>query len=67
VWERVRERLRSLDDGSRQMNDSLAHEIARRSGLPVKRVTDAFDMTPPNSAHQFVNLMRDLQTIRRAL
>jgi hypothetical protein len=67
VWERVREKLRSLDDGSRQMNDSLAQEIARRSGLPVKRVTDAFDVTPPNSAHQFVNLMRDLQAIRRAL
>ncbi len=67
VWERVRERLRSLDDGSRQMNDQLAGEIARRSGLPVKRVTDAFDVTPPNSAHQFVNLMRDLQAIRRAL
>jgi hypothetical protein len=67
VWERVRERLRSLDDGSRQMNDPLAEEIARRSGLPVKRVTASFDMTPPNSAHHFVNLMRDLQTIRRAL
>jgi hypothetical protein len=67
VWERVRERLRSLDDGSRQMNDQLAEEIARRSGLPVKRVTAAFDAEPPNSAHHFVNLMRDLQTIRRAL
>ncbi|MFZ2276562.1 MAG: DUF4350 domain-containing protein [Prosthecobacter sp.] len=67
VWERVRERLRSLDDGSWQMNDALALEISRRSGLPVKRVTDAFDVTPPNSAHQFVILMRDLQTIRRAL
>ena len=67
VWERVRERLRSFDDGSRQMNDPLAEEIARRSGLPVKRVTAAFDVTPPNSAHQFVTLMRDLQAIRRAL
>lgn len=67
VWERVRERLRSLDDGSRQMNDPLAEEIARRSELPVKRVTAAFDVTPPNSAHQFVTLMRDLQAIRRAL
>ena len=27
----------------------------------------AFDVMPPNSAHNFVNLMRDLQTIRRAL
>jgi hypothetical protein len=67
VWERVRERHRSLDDGSRQMNDQLAEEIARRSGLPVKRVAAAFDVAPPNSAHNFVNLMRDLQTIRRAL
>jgi hypothetical protein len=67
VWERVRERHRSLDDGSRQMNDQLAEEIARRSGLPAKRVSAAFDVTPPNSAHNFVNLMRDLQTIRRAL
>lgn len=67
VWERVRERHRSLDDGSRQMNDQLAEEISRRSGLPVKRVSAAFDVSPPNSAHNFVNLMRDLQTIRRAL
>jgi len=67
VWERVRERHRSLDDGSRQMNDQLTEEIARRSGLPVKRVAAAFDAAPPNSAHNFVNLMRDLQTIRRAL
>lgn len=67
VWERVRERHGSLDDGSRQMNDQLAEEIARRSGLPVKRVTAAFDGPPPNSAHHFVNLMRDLQAIRRAL
>jgi len=67
VWERVRERHRALDDGSRQMNDHLAEEIARRSGLPVKRVAAAFDVTPPNSSHNFVNLMRDLQAIRRAL
>lgn len=67
VWERVRERHRALDDGSRQMNDQLAEEIARRSGLPVKRVTAAFDVEPPNSTHHFVNLMRDLQAIRRAL
>jgi hypothetical protein len=67
VWERVRERHRSLDDGSRQMNDQLAAEIARRSGLPVQRVAAAFDTQPPNSAHHFVNLMRDLQAIRRAL
>ena len=67
VWERVRERHRSLDDGSRQMNDLLAAEIARRSGLPVQRVAAAFDVAPPNSVHNFVNLMRDLQAIRRAL
>ena len=67
VWERVRERHRSLEDGSRQMNDHLAEELARRTGLPAKRVAAAFDVTPPNSAHNFVNLMRDLQTIRRAL
>ena len=67
VWERVQERHRALDDGSRQMNDALAGEIARRSGLPVKRVAAAFDVEPPNSTHHFVNLMRDLQAIRRAL
>lgn len=67
VWERVRERLRSLDDGSRQMNDMLAAEISRRSGLPEQRVAAAFDLSPPGSVHQFVNLMRDLQAIRRAL
>ncbi|MDB6005725.1 MAG: hypothetical protein JWR15_2712 [Prosthecobacter sp.] len=67
VWVRVRERHRSLDDGSRQMNDQLAEEIARRTGLPLKRVTAAFDVQPPNSTHNFVNLMRDLQAIRRAL
>ena len=67
VWERVRERHLSLDDGSRQMNDLLAAEIARRSGLPAQRVAAAFDVEPPNSVHNFVNLMRDLQAIRRAL
>lgn len=66
VWERVRERHRSLDDGSRQMNDHLAAEIVRRTGLPVERVTAAFDVAPP-VAPSFVNLMRDLQAIRRAL
>lgn len=67
VWERVRERHRSLDDGSRLLNDHLAAEITRRTGLPPQRVTAAFDLPPPDSAHQFVNLMRDLQAIRRAL
>ncbi|WP_395747511.1 DUF4350 domain-containing protein [Prosthecobacter sp.] len=67
VWERVRERLRPLDDGSRQMSDHLAEEIARRSGLPAKRVAAALDVAPPDSAHNFVLLMRDLQAIRRAL
>ncbi len=67
VWERVRERHRSLDDGSRQMNDQLAEEISRRTGLAAKRVSAAFDVSTPDSAHNFVNLMRDLQAIRRAL
>lgn len=67
VWERVRERHRSLDDGSRQMNDRLAEEISRRTGLPSLRVAAAFDAAPPDSAHNFVNLMRDLQAMRRAL
>lgn len=65
VWERVRERHRSLDDGSRHMNDLLAQEIARRSGLPAERVSAAFDVQPPDNAHNFVTLMRDLQVIRR--
>jgi hypothetical protein len=67
VWERVRELHRSLDDGSRKMGGALADEIARRTGLPVKRVVAAFEMPPPDSSHHFVNLMRDLQVIRRAL
>ncbi|MBL9176621.1 MAG: hypothetical protein JNM65_01085 [Verrucomicrobiaceae bacterium] len=67
VWERVRERHRSLDDGGRKMNEMLAGEIARRTGLPVKRVAAAFAVAPPDSAHNFVTLMRDLQAIRRAL
>ncbi|MFN0079071.1 MAG: DUF4350 domain-containing protein [Prosthecobacter sp.] len=67
VWERVRERHRSLDDGSRHMNDLLAAEIARRTGLPEKRIAAAFDVIPPESGHNFVTLMRDLQAIRRAL
>jgi hypothetical protein len=67
VWERVRERHRSLEDGSRQMNDQLAEEISRRTGLPVQRVAAAFDVPAPDSSHNFVNLMRDLQAIRRAL
>lgn len=67
VWERVRERHRPLDDGSRQMNDRLAAEISRRTGLPASRVAAAFDIAPPDSAHNFVNLMRDLQAMRRAL
>jgi len=67
VWERVREQHRSLDDGSRQLSDHLTAEITRRTGLPAQRVTAAFDLPPPGSAHQFVNLMRDLQAIRRAL
>lgn len=67
VWERVRELHRSLDDGSRKMGGALADEIARRTGLPVKRVVAAFEVPPPDSSHNFVNLMRDLQAIRRAL
>ncbi len=67
VWERLRERHRSLDDPGRQMSDLVAEQIAARTGLPVKRVTAAFDVIPPTSAHNFVTLMRDLQTIRRAL
>lgn len=67
VWTLVRERHRSLDDGSRKMSDALAEVIANRSGLPVKRVIAAFEMPPPVGAHHFVPLMRDLQTIRRSL
>lgn len=67
VWERVRERHRSFDDGSRTMSTHLAEEIARRTSLPVNRITAAFAVAPPETAHNFVNLMRDLQAIRRAL
>jgi hypothetical protein len=67
VWERVRELHGSLHDGSRKMGGALADEIARRTGLPGKRVVAAFEVPPPDSSHNFVNLMRDLQAIRRAL
>lgn len=67
VRERVRERHRSLDDGGSQMSDALAAEIARRTGLSPERVAAAFDVAPPQSSHNFVHLMRDLQTIRQAL
>lgn len=67
VWTLVRERHRSLDDGSRKMSDVLAETIAERSGLSVKRVIAAFEMPPPAGAHHFVPLMRDLQVIRRCL
>ena len=67
VWERVRERHPSLHNSSRQMSDVLAAEIARRTHLPAERVTAAFDVAPPDSAHNLVTLMRDLQAIRRAL
>lgn len=67
VRERVRERHRSLDDGGSQMSDAMAAEIARRTGLSPERVAAAFDVAPPQSAHNFVHLMRDLQTIRQAL
>lgn len=67
VWSLIRERHRSLDDGSRKISDVLAESIASRSGLPVKRVVVAFEISAPVSAHQFVPLMRDLQAIRRAL
>ena len=67
VWERVRERHPSLHNSSRQMSDVLAAEIARRSHLPAERITAAFDVAPPDSAHNLVTLMRDLQAIRRAL
>lgn len=67
VWERVRERHRSLDDGSRKIGDALAEKIACCTGLSHKRVVAAFEVPAPDSAHPFINLMRDLQTIRRAL
>lgn len=67
VWERVHERHRPLDEGSRIMSGALAEEIARRTGLPQKRVVAAFEVSAPSSAHNFVSLMRDLQAMRRAL
>lgn len=67
VWERLRERHRSLDDGSKQMSDTLAEAIAMRTGLSAVRVAAAFDAAPPTNAHHFVLMMRDLQTIRRSL
>ncbi len=67
VWERVHERHRPLDDGSRKMSGVLAEEIARRTGLPQKRVIAAFEVPAPDSAHNFVSLMRDLQAMRHAL
>ena len=67
VRERVRERHRSLDDGSSRLSDAMAAEIALRTGFSPERIAAAFDVAPPQSAHNFVSLMRDLQTIRQAL
>ena len=67
VRERVRERHRSLDDDGAQLSDAMAEEISRRTGLSPERVAAAFSVAPPQSAHNFVHLMRDLQTIRQAL
>lgn len=67
VRERVRERHRSLDDGGAHLSDAMAEEISRRTGLSLERVAAAFSVAPPQSAHNFVHLMRDLQTIRQAL
>lgn len=67
VWERVRERHRSLDDGSRRPGDALCAEISRRTGLPPERVAAALEVAPPQASHNFVPLMRDLQAISRSL
>lgn len=67
VWERVSERHRPLADGTRQMGGPLAEEISRRTGLSVSRICAAFTVKPPDSAHNFVSLMRDLQAMRAAL
>jgi len=67
VRERVRERHRSLDDGGAHLSEALCAEISRRTGFPPERVAAAFTVAPPQSSHNFVPLMRDLQTIYRAL
>lgn len=67
VWQRVQEKHRALDDGSRKVSDQLAAHISQRTGLLPERVVQVLEMPPPSSAHQFVSHMRDLQAIRRAL
>jgi len=67
VWQILRERHASIDAHSRHLSDALAQSIATRCNLPVERVTAAFDVPTPQSAHNFLALIRDLQTMRMHL
>lgn len=67
VWEKLRQHHSGLDVHSRQLSDTLASSIAERCEIPLQRVQDAFHMPAPHQAHNFIPLMRDLQTMRMRL
>ena len=67
VWEKLRQHHPGIEVHTRQLTDILAASIAARCEIPVHRVQDAFHMPAPHQAHNFIPLMRDLQTMRMKL
>ncbi len=67
VWEKLRQHHSGLEVHTRQLSDTLAASIAERCEIPLQRVQDAFHMPAPHQAHNFIPLMRDLQTMRMKL
>lgn len=67
VWEKLRQHHSGLEVHTRQLSDTLASSIAERCEIPLQRVQDAFHMPAPHQAHNFIPLMRDLQTMRMKL
>lgn len=67
VWEKLRQHHSGLEVHTRQLSETLAASIAQRCEIPLQRVQDAFHIPPPQQAHHFIPLMRDLQTMRRML
>ena len=67
VWEKLCQNHPGIETHTRQLSDTLAASIATRCEIPVQRVQDAFHMPAPHQAHNFIPLMRDLQTMRLRL